>query len=148
LERFASFNLAQCLHWIGRDEEALPLAARARELGLRFLQTRSSPLDSLLLARILAARGEMQEASQQVEWIARNCPAEAFPEFPADARMLRRMIELLVEIDAKRETVGFGEGESAWEKLVEQARNQCFHDDFMEILRNGAEVAWRSGRRA
>ena len=147
LERFASFNLAQCLHWIGREDEALPLAARARELGLRFLPTRRSPLDSLLLARILAARGAMPEARQQLDWVASNCPPEAFPEFPADARMLRRMTELLVDVETSGARAGGADPAGAWQELVERARNQCFHDDFMEILRNGAEAAWRFGSR-
>src|SRR5262249_48776085 len=29
IERTASYNLAECLHWMGRDNEALPLALRA-----------------------------------------------------------------------------------------------------------------------
>ena len=87
----------------------------------------------------------MQEARQHLDWVASNCPPEAFPEFPADARMLRRMTELLVETSGAN--AGGTDPAGAWQDLVERSRNQCFHDDFMEILRNGAEAAWGFGSR-
>jgi len=146
LERFASFNLAQCLHWSGKDDQALPLALRARELGLRFFGDHPSPLDALLLARILIAQRKLAVARQHLEWIASHCPSESFP---THARALYRLTQLLSDPEEGSGDASTTAGAAnAWEELVNQARSDCVLDDFMEVLWNAASAATRFGRRA
>jgi hypothetical protein len=71
LERCCTFNLAELLHWQGSLDEALPLARRSRSLQQRFLGP--SPLDALLVARIQAARGELDEARAELAWVDASC---------------------------------------------------------------------------
>ncbi len=144
LERFASFNLAQCLHWAGRDNHALPLASRARDLGLRFFADHPSPLDALLLARIQISLGQLQPAHESLEWIARHCSGESFP---THARVLYRLTRLLTE-PSKLTVAAAAENWEAWQDLIDQAKTHCVLEDLMEVLWNAVSAAAQSGRRA
>ncbi|WP_437961202.1 protein kinase [Sorangium sp. So ce119] len=75
LERVATYNVAELLYWSDQQDEALSLARRAHTLEQRFVD-RPVPDCSLLLARILAARGELDEARRLLAWIAGACPPE------------------------------------------------------------------------
>ncbi|HTN85912.1 MAG TPA: serine/threonine-protein kinase PknK, partial [Sorangium sp.] len=75
LERVATYNVAELLYWSDQQDEALSLARRAHTLEQRFVD-RPVPECSLLLARILAARGELGEARRLLAWIAGSCPPE------------------------------------------------------------------------
>ncbi|WP_437738233.1 serine/threonine-protein kinase [Sorangium sp. So ce1335] len=75
LERVATYNVAELLYWSDQQDEALSLARRAHTLEQRFVD-RPVPECSLLLARILAARGELGEARLLLAWIAGACPPE------------------------------------------------------------------------
>ncbi|WP_437311948.1 protein kinase domain-containing protein [Sorangium sp. So ce388] len=75
LERVATYNVAELLYWSDQQDEALSLARRAHTLEQRFVD-RPVPECSLLLARILAARGELGEARRLLAWIAGACPPE------------------------------------------------------------------------
>ncbi|KYF47376.1 hypothetical protein BE04_11670 [Sorangium cellulosum] len=75
LERVATYNVAELLYWSDQQDEALSLARRAHTLEQRFVD-RPVPECSLLLARILAARGELGEARRLLAWIAASCPPE------------------------------------------------------------------------
>jgi tetratricopeptide (TPR) repeat protein len=70
-ERVATHNLAELLLWHGALDEALPLAIRARTLQQRFWK--DVPDDALLLARIHAARGELEPARALIAWIGEAC---------------------------------------------------------------------------
>ncbi|WP_437786713.1 protein kinase domain-containing protein [Sorangium sp. So ce1097] len=75
LERVATYNVAELLYWSDQQDEALSLARRAHTLEQRFVD-RPVPECSLLLARILAARGELGEARRLLAWIAGACAPE------------------------------------------------------------------------
>ncbi|MGK3993606.1 protein kinase domain-containing protein [Sorangium sp. So ce1024] len=75
LERVATYNVAELLYWSDQQDEALSLARRAHTLEQRFVD-RPVPECSLLLARILAARGELGEARRLLAWVAGACPPE------------------------------------------------------------------------
>ncbi|WP_437321633.1 protein kinase domain-containing protein [Sorangium sp. So ce385] len=75
LERVATYNVAELLYWSDQQDEALSLARRAHTLEQRF-EDRPVPECSLLLARILAARGELDEARRLLAWIAASCPPD------------------------------------------------------------------------
>ncbi|MBL8956146.1 MAG: tetratricopeptide repeat protein, partial [Myxococcaceae bacterium] len=61
-ERWNSHNLAQFLLWLGRAQEALPLAERAHSLGRRFFGEALPPTSSLLLARVRLELGDLEGA--------------------------------------------------------------------------------------
>ncbi|HKD40217.1 MAG TPA: AAA family ATPase, partial [Myxococcaceae bacterium] len=145
LERFASVNLAQCLHWIGEDEQALALATRAHEIGQRFFVSTPMPMDALLLARILAVKGDLPQARLHLEWVTRNCK----PTSPSsDETLLLRLTELLtLPATSPDGTKDANDIAPAWEDLVSQAKRQCTLEDYyMEILWSAARWALRSQR--
>ena len=132
-ERFASCNLSEVLHWLGRSAEALPLARRVRELGQRFFADQPVATDALLLARVAAALGDATEARAQLDWIAAHCHEDALPP---TARALHELVTL--QLDATPDRV-------RWRALVDASRASCGSDERLEILVHAVEAARRSG---
>jgi tetratricopeptide (TPR) repeat protein/type II secretory pathway predicted ATPase ExeA len=139
VERWSTFNLAEVLYMRGRLEEALPLARRAHELGVRFFREHPVPVDALLLARIGAALGDLAEATRQLRWIESHCPPESLPP----TAVMRRLVELQVR-DAG--TQGAVADPDAWHSLVQEADSCASADEKAEILLQAARGALRAGR--
>ncbi|MFP2930462.1 hypothetical protein ACLESO_35740 [Pyxidicoccus sp. 3LG] len=139
VERWSTFNLAEVLYMQGRLEEALPLARRVHELGVRFFQEHPVPVDALLLARIGAALGDLAEASRQLRWIESHCPPESLPP----TAVMRRLVELQV-----REAEAGGEAwdSSAWHTLAEEADTYASADEKAELLLQAARGALQAGQ--
>jgi len=138
VERWATFNLAEVLYMQGRLEEALRLARRAHELGVRFFRDHPVPMDALLIARIGAAVGDLPEAARQLRWIATHCPPEALPP----TAIMRRLVELQVR---QAESEG-GSGSEVWRALVEEADGCASADEKVEILLQATRAALQAGR--
>ncbi|WP_225412452.1 serine/threonine-protein kinase [Stigmatella hybrida] len=140
VERWATFNLAEVLYMQGRAHEALPLAQRAHELGVRFFQEHPVPLDALLVARIQLALGDLAEAARQLRWIEARCAPESLPP----TAIMRRMVQLTVQ----ESTDGAPPEANAWQLLVEEARACASADEMMELLLQAAQRARRKGQEA
>lgn len=138
MERLSTFNLAELLHVTGRPEEALPLALRAHELGVRFVGEHPVATDALLVARIQADVGEGAGAERQLEWVARHCPPESVP--PATQVMLR-----LVELQVREARGGAPAGSADWEALLAEAAPCASDDERVEILVQATCSALRAG---
>ncbi|XXX82384.1 protein kinase [Sorangium sp. So ce134] len=139
LERVATYNVAELLYWSDQQGEALTLARRAHTLEQRFVD-RPVPECSLLLARILAARGELGEARRLVARIAASCP----PDPSAKAAhgcylMLRCLLSDDGAVPAPRELLG-GLDEAELEAGPFQ-----FADELIEILYWRGHAALRHG---
>ncbi len=91
VERFASHNLAEVLYWQEDVDGALPLALRSRELQRRFSGAGDLPDDALLVARIRAARGELDQARAELATV------RASEGLGPTAQLLLRMLELVLE---------------------------------------------------
>ncbi|QSQ27277.1 protein kinase [Pyxidicoccus parkwayensis] len=139
VERWSTFNLAEVLYMQGRLEEALPLARRVHELGVRFFREHPVPVDALLLARIGAASGDLAEATRQLRWIESHCPPESLPP----TAVMRRLVELQV----REASPGIATPDSrAWHALAEDADMYASADEKAEILLQAARGAFQSGR--
>jgi tetratricopeptide (TPR) repeat protein len=136
-ERCATFNLAEVLYMQGRLEEALPLARRAHELGVRFFREQPVPLDALLLARISAAVGDRAEAARQLRWIETHCPPESLPP----TAIMRQLVQLQVR---PPEPGGGWRGE-VWRALVAEADGCASADEKAEILLQATQGALEAG---
>ncbi|WP_343211147.1 serine/threonine-protein kinase PknK [Archangium violaceum] len=139
VERWAVGQLAECLHWMGRSEESLPLARRAHELGRRFFAEHPVAVDAVLLARLGAARGDMEEARGQLAWLAAHCPPE---RIPPNTDALRRMVELQV----REAEAGPGSHLEAWKELIAEAEPNASSDELTELLHEATRAALRAGR--
>jgi eukaryotic-like serine/threonine-protein kinase len=138
-ERCATFNLAEVLYMQGRLEEALPLARRAHELGVRFFREQPVPLDALLLARISAAVGDRAEAARQLRWIETHCPPESLPP----TAIMRRLVQLQVR---QTEPGGGGWSGEEWQALVAEAEGCASADEKAEIQLQATQEAHEAGR--
>ncbi|WNG51569.1 protein kinase [Archangium minus] len=138
VERWAVGQLAECLHWMGRSEESLALARRAHELGRRFFAEHPVAVDAVLLARLGAARGDMEEARGQLEWLAAHCPPE---RIPPNTEALRRMVELQVR-EGEAGPVSHLE---AWKTLLAEAEPNASSDELTELLHEATRSALRAG---
>lgn len=134
LERMAQYNLGELLLWMGSCEGARLPAQRSRELQLRFYEQPGAE-DTLLLARVLAALGELSEARQLLVWISEHCPEASLPR---SLRTLRRMVELVCAGDAARE--------ADWDELRGAAREHSLLDERLEVLHACTLAAVRAGR--
>jgi eukaryotic-like serine/threonine-protein kinase len=145
LERFASFNLAQCLYWSGEYDQALSLARRAHELGRRFFVNSPTPTDALLLARIFAVKGDPAAAREQFEWVKANCQQTTSISIES---LLVQLTELLTSPPSSTGQAKDADRTAhAWNDLVLRAREQCvIEDDYMEILWSAADWALKTGR--
>ncbi|RKH53905.1 serine/threonine-protein kinase, partial [Corallococcus aberystwythensis] len=136
MERWSTFNLAEVLYMQGRLDEALPLAQRAYELGVRFFREHPVPVDALLLARIQAAAGDEAAAARQLAWISERCPPESLPP----TAIMRRLVDLQVH----QQTTGAFRA-TDWNALQEEADALASPDEKAEILLQATGVARRTG---
>ncbi|WP_253899831.1 serine/threonine-protein kinase [Corallococcus carmarthensis] len=136
MERWSTFNLAEVLYMQGRLDEALPLAQRAYELGVRFFREHPVPVDALLLARIQAAAGDEAAAARQLAWISQRCPPESLPP----TAIMRRLVELQVH---QQSTGAFRATD--WEALHTEADALASPDEKAEILLRATGIARRTG---
>ncbi|RKH50328.1 serine/threonine-protein kinase PknK, partial [Corallococcus sp. AB050B] len=136
MERWATFNLAEVLYMQGRLDEALPLAQRAHELGVRFFREHPVPVDALLLARIQAAAGDEAAAARQLAWISERCPPESLPP----TAIMRRLVELQV----RQQVTGAFEA-TDWVALQTEADALASPDEKAEILLQATGIARRTG---
>lgn len=131
LERIASHNLAELLYYRGDLDAALRLAERSRALQLRFFSAHPIANDALLVARILAARGERgDEARAMLAWNEANVPPASFTP---SARMLARMVSLM--LDGRRDE---------WEEISAEAARVALIDEHAEVLYAATLAATRS----
>ncbi|NUQ72090.1 MAG: protein kinase [Polyangiaceae bacterium] len=139
-ERVATHNLAELLHWCGRETDALALARRSRLLEERFAE-RAAPDDSLLLARIQAARSDFDDAGRLLSWIAERCPpSSATPTVNA----LFRALKLAVEAHGI-EVRPAGAGES-WDAVIADAERDLPVEELLEVLYWNVRAALRASR--
>ncbi|WP_437760640.1 protein kinase domain-containing protein [Sorangium sp. So ce1389] len=137
LERVATYNVAELLYWSDQQDEALSLARRAHTLEQRFVD-RPVPECSLLLARILAARGELDEARRLLAWIAGSCPPEPSAKAAHGCFLMLRC--LLSDADAApRALLG----------VLDEAELEAgpfhFTDELLEVLYWRGHAALRHG---
>lgn len=137
-ERLALYNVAELFYWNDQEEEALALARRARVLEERFID-RPVPLCSTLLARILAGRGDHEQARALVDWITRTCPLG-----PSDSESLHVFFGMLQLVLAGERSFA-GEPLASWDELEARAKRMQI-DDQTEILYWRAHCALRGGR--
>ncbi|WP_223635762.1 serine/threonine-protein kinase [Corallococcus sp. EGB] len=136
MERWSTFNLAEVLYMQGRLDEALPLAQRAHELGVRFFREHPVPVDALLIARIQAASGDEAAAARQLAWIAERCPPESLPP----TTIMRRLVELQV----RQQSTGVFHAMD-WTALHTEAEALASPDEKAEILLQATGIARRTG---
>ncbi|NRD57404.1 serine/threonine-protein kinase [Corallococcus exiguus] len=136
MERWSTFNLAEVLYMQGRLDEALPLAQRAHELGVRFFREHPVPVDALLIARIQAAAGDEAAAARQLAWISERCPPESLPP----TAIMRRLVELQVH----QQTAGAFHA-TDWAALHTEADALASPDEKAEILLQATAIARRTG---
>ena len=139
VERWASGNLAEFLHWMGHTEEALRLARRAHELGVRFFDEHPVAVDAVLLARVCAARGELDEARRLLAWLSTRCRPEQTP--PNTLALWH-----LVELQAREAEAGTRDA-GAWKALAEEAQPNTSGDELTEVLYQATWSALRAGGR-
>ncbi|WP_437693734.1 protein kinase domain-containing protein [Sorangium sp. So ce176] len=143
LERVATYNVAELLYWSDQQDEALSLARRAHTLERRFVD-RPVPDCSLLLARILAARGELDEARRLLAWIAGACPPEPSARAAHGCFLLLRCLLSDDALDgvprAPRALLLGGLDEAELE-----AGPFLFTDELLEVLSWRARAALRHG---
>jgi hypothetical protein len=123
LERSSTYNLAELLHWRGSFDEALVLAQRSRWIQQRFVG--ASPLDALLIARIEAARGEVEAAARELAWIDATCG-----ELTGANAMQRDVVRLAVAGNTCA---------AAWDRAIADARATT-------VLYELAEALWFAAR--
>jgi tetratricopeptide (TPR) repeat protein len=131
-ERWNSHNLAQYLAYLGDAPQALPLAERAHQLGVRFYGDRVSPTSTLLLARLRFQTGDVAGAERLSRPLLARRPSLA----PSDA--------------AQAELLSFWlDGEPsphAWTALAESA-TELPPDEQIDLWTEAAKAHRRAGRR-
>jgi eukaryotic-like serine/threonine-protein kinase len=140
-ERYANLNSANYLYWRGECDEALSHARRMVEMDLRcFRQEGFRPDGSVLLARIQWARGDVEEARAIVDEVHRH---------QAAARAAGRSELLLLPNDelllAMTTLLLAGGSGSAWEAVIERARQVAAGQELIEVLELAGEAAQRGG---
>ncbi|MFE8603423.1 serine/threonine-protein kinase [Archangium violaceum] len=139
VERWSVGQLAECLHWMGRSQEALGLARRAHELGVRFFGEHPVAVDAVLLARVYAALEDMKEARGMLDWLSTHCRPESTPP---NTLALWRLVELRV-----REAETGTRDATAWKVLAEESQPNTSGDELTEVLYQAALSALRAGGR-
>ncbi|EPX59900.1 Adenylate cyclase [Cystobacter fuscus DSM 2262] len=137
VERWSVGQLAECLHWMGRDAEALGLARRAHELGVRFFGAHPVAVDAVLLARVALALGDTREARALLDWLDTHCAPE---RTPPNTRALWRLVALRVA-EAESGT----RDAAAWRALADEAAPDTSGDELTELLHQAAVAAWEAG---
>ena len=132
IERGATFNLAELLHWSGQRERALALALRSRALQMRFFHEHGCHDDALLLARILCPTGDAG-AHEYLAWIDERCePSQMAPS----ARVLLDMVRLAMADHASGCFTA-----AAWAELAGRAAQCALLEERVEVLVCAANVA-------
>ncbi|MCY1082921.1 serine/threonine-protein kinase [Archangium lansingense] len=139
VERWSVGQLAECLHWMGRSREALGLARRAHELGVRFFGEHPVAVDAVLLARVCAALEDIPEARRLLDWLSTHCRPE---HTPPNTLALWRLVELRVR-EAESSTRDAG----AWKVLAEESQPNTSGDELTEVLYQATLSALRAGCR-
>jgi serine/threonine protein kinase/tetratricopeptide (TPR) repeat protein len=145
LERAATINMAEILHWSGEREEALSLSRRSCVLLERFVEA-PVPEDRLLQARIQLMRGQPDEARQLVAWIDARCPPD---ESAPTARAMLRMVRLVLAASGQGQGEGQGaraEPELTWDAVLDHCKSSLFVEELLEILYWRARTAIEAGR--
>jgi tetratricopeptide (TPR) repeat protein len=124
VERTSTHNLAEILYWQGEFDEALPLALRSRELQRSFSGDRVHPDDALLVARIQAARGELDDARIELTEARRS------DDVAPTRQALIRMVELALGPSTAAD----------WEALEETVRELNAPEVLLEIQRAAGKV--------
>ncbi|HWN67754.1 MAG TPA: protein kinase [Haliangium sp.] len=132
IERGATFNLAELLHWCGQRERALALALRARALQMRFFHEHRFHDDALLLARILCPSGDAA-AHEHLAWIEERCELS---QMVPSAQVLLDMVRLAM---ADHTSGCFTP--AAWSELAERAARHALLEERVEVLVCAADVA-------
>jgi tetratricopeptide (TPR) repeat protein len=136
VERGATFNLAELLHWSGQRDRALALARRSRALQMRFFHEHRFPDDALLLARILCPHGD-PEAREHLAWIEEHCDLE---QMVPSARVLLDLVRLALADHARASVTP-----AAWAELAARAAQHALLEERVEVLVCAAEVALALG---
>ncbi|OJH35955.1 serine/threonine-protein kinase PknK [Cystobacter ferrugineus] len=139
VERWSVGQLSECLHWMGRDAEALGLARRAHELGVRFFGAHPVAVDAVLLARVALALGDAREARALLDWLDAHCSPE---QTPPNTRALWRLVALRV-----REVESGTREAAAWHALADEAAPDTSGDELTEVLHQAALAAWKAEAR-
>ncbi|HLM76182.1 MAG TPA: AAA family ATPase [Polyangiaceae bacterium] len=140
-ESIATYNVAEFLHWLGDEEEAVVLARRVRVLEERFTD-RPNVVSSLLLARIQASRGDFDEVRRLIEWITESCPPDASdPVVEAFFAMLQ-----LVLLDMGGAPRASDPPSIRWDEVTMKAGGGSFTEELLEVLYWRAKMAIRCER--
>ncbi|MCG8417468.1 MAG: protein kinase [Proteobacteria bacterium] len=134
-ERAAAHNLAEFHHWSGEHREALVLARRAYELQ-RFLPEPVAT-DALLLARILTACSEYEEAREMLE-CGRELAGSGESAHSDD--IVIGMLDIALA-DAEGRLSPDSAAAEAWDRLVATARQTLQAEEYLEILYFRARAA-------
>jgi len=140
LERIASFNLAEVLHWLGREGEALPYARRAHALGQRFFGDAPMPLEAVLVARIVAAGAEPALARESLEWVERHVSAEHV------GPVTRVQMGLVRQLLAQGSRTPGPEDLDAWQGLLDEAAPHASDDELLELFLHALTTALAAGQ--
>jgi tetratricopeptide (TPR) repeat protein len=132
LERMGTHNLAEYQFWSGNWQDALELARRAYDLK-RFV-TEQVAADSLLLARILAACEQTDEAHAMVEE-ARTLADSGEPTHSDE--IFIQAVELSLK-DA------WAEDSQAWEALLHKGQERLAVGTYLELVYMCAHTAARA----
>lgn len=165
LERAATANTAELLHWSGEHDEAVALARRSCVLAERFVE-RPVYEDWLLLARIQLMRGHYSSARTALRKISDRCsPSSASPTALALFRTIELVLRELAGPPSDREEassiplpsaagelvsssqLGAGwSGDGDWEDVLAKAQSSLLVEELLEILYWRARVALHRGR--
>lgn len=171
LERAATANTAELLHWSGEHDEAVTLARRSGVLAERFVE-RPVYEDWLLLARIQLMRGQCSSARTALRKIANRCsPSSASPTALALFRTIELVLKEIAGPPSDREVAsnisrpsapsapsaieGLASssqpaadwsGDGDWEDVLAKAQSSLLAEELLEILYWRARVALHRGR--
>lgn len=140
LERIASFNLAEVLHWLGREVEALPYARRAHTLGQRFFGDAPMPLEAVLVARIAVAGTEPSLARESLAWVERHVAAERL------GPVTRAQVGLVRQLLAQGSRPPGPEDLDIWQGLLEEAAPHASDDELLELFLHALTTALAAGQ--
>ena len=135
LEWGSTYNLAELLHWLGRAEEALPLAERSLALSQRV--GIPVPHPALLLARVQCALGDHAAAGDLLGSVRQQFEGGDITELN---RALHRLVELQVQ-----DAVGQGATLADWTDVVDRLGRCAVVDEQVEGLHAASRWARTRG---